>query len=70
MFNPGGNELRSRGLRIKEELDCCNEPDTASKEWMTTKEACEYFKVSQPTLKRMRERGDVEYRRLAKISDI
>ena len=23
--------------RIKEELDCCNEADTASKEWMTTK---------------------------------
>ena len=33
--------------RIKEELDCCNETDTASKEWLTTKEACEYFKVSQ-----------------------
>ena len=53
-------------LRIKEELDCCNEVDTASKEWLTTKEACEYFKVSQPTLKRMRERGEVEYRRVAK----
>ena len=52
--------------RIKEELDCCNEPDTASKEWMTTKEACDYFKVSQPTLKGMRERGEVEYRRVGK----
>jgi excisionase family DNA binding protein len=52
--------------RIKEELDCCNEPDTASKEWMTTKEACDYFKVSAPTLKRMRERGEVEYRRVGK----
>ena len=53
-------------LRIKEECDCCNEPDTTSKEWLTTKEACEYFKVSQPTLKRMRERGEVEYRRVGK----
>ena len=52
--------------RIKEELDCCNEPDTASKEWVTTKEACSYFKVSAPTLKRMRERGEVEYRRVGK----
>ena len=52
--------------RIKEELDCCNEVDTASKEWLTTKEACDYFKVSQPTLKRMRERGEVEYRRVGK----
>ena len=52
--------------RIKDELDCCNEPDTASKEWLTTKEACDYFKVSQPTLKRMRERGEVEYRRVGK----
>ena len=52
--------------RIKDELDCCNEPDTASKEWLTTKEACEYFKVSAPTLKRMRERGEVEYRRVGK----
>ena len=53
-------------LRIKEECDCCNEPDTSQKEWLTTKEACEYFKVSQPTLKRMRERGEVEYRRVGK----
>ena len=53
-------------LRIKEELDCCNEADTASKEWMTTKEACNHFKVSQPTLKGMRERGEVEYRRVGK----
>ena len=52
--------------RIKDELDCCNESDTASKEWMTTKEACDYFKVSAPTLKGMRERGDVEYRRVGK----
>ena len=52
--------------RIKDELDCCNEADTASKEWMTTKEACDYFKVSAPTLKRMREREDVEYRRVGK----
>ena len=52
--------------RIKDELDCCNEADTTSKEWMTTKEACEYFKVSQPTLKGMRERGEVEYRRVGK----
>ena len=52
--------------RFKEECDCCNESETASKEWMTTKEACNYFKVSQPTLKRMRERGEVEYRRVGK----
>ena len=25
--------------RIKDELDCCNESDTAQKEWLTTKEA-------------------------------
>ena len=53
-------------LRIKEECDCCNEADTASKEWLTTKEACQYFKVSQPTLKGLRERGEVEYRRVGK----
>jgi excisionase family DNA binding protein len=52
--------------RIKEELDCCNEADTASKEWLTTKEACDYFKVSAPTLKRMRERGEVKYNRFGK----
>ena len=52
--------------KFKEECDCCNEADTVSKEWLTTKEACEYFKVSQPTLKRMRERGEVEYRRIGK----
>ena len=52
--------------RIKDELDCCNEADMTSKEWLTTKEACEYFKVSAPTLKRMRERGEVEYRRVGK----
>jgi excisionase family DNA binding protein len=52
--------------RIKEECDCCNEADTVSKEWMTTKEACAYFKVSAPTLKRMRDRGEVEYRRVGK----
>ena len=52
--------------RIKEELDCCNESDTTSKEWLTTKEACAYFKVSQPTLKSMRDRGEVEYRRVGK----
>jgi excisionase family DNA binding protein len=51
---------------IKEECDCCNEADTTSKEWLTTKEACDYFKVSQPTLKRLRERGEVEYRRVGK----
>ena len=53
-------------LMLDEKCDCCNEPDTALKEWMTTKEACEYFKVSAPTLKRMRERGEVEYRRVGK----
>ena len=53
-------------LRIKEECDCCNEPDTSQKEWLTTKEACAYFKVSQPTLKGIRERGEVEYRRIGK----
>ena len=53
-------------LRIKEECDCCNESDTASKEWLTSKEACEYFKVSHPTLKRMREKREVEYRRVGK----
>ena len=52
--------------RIKNELDCCNEADTTSKEWLTTKEACEYFKVSAPTLKHMRERGEVENRRVGK----
>jgi excisionase family DNA binding protein len=52
--------------RIKEECDCCNEADTPSKEWMTTKEACKYFKVSQPTLKRMRDRGEVKYMRASK----
>ena len=52
--------------RIKDELDCCNEADTTSKEWMTTKEACEYFKVSQPTLKRMRDSGEVKYMRARK----
>ena len=52
--------------RIKEGCDCCNEAETTSKEWLTTKEACDYFKVSQPTLKRMRERGEVEYRRVGK----
>ena len=52
--------------RIKEECDCCNEADTPSKEWMTTKEACDYFKVSQPTLKRMRDRGEVKYMRARK----
>ena len=51
--------------KFKEECGC-NEVDTASKEWMTTKEACDYFKVSQPTLKGMRERGEVEYRRVGK----
>ena len=53
-------------LRIKEELDCCNEHETAQTEWLTTKEACDYFKVSQPTLKRMREMGEVEYMRVRK----
>ena len=60
------NLVEKLTLRIKEELDCCNESDTAQKEWMTTKEACNHFKVSQPTLKRMRERGEVEYRRVGK----
>jgi excisionase family DNA binding protein len=53
-------------LMLDEKCDCCNEPDTASKEWMTTKEACAYFKVSAPTLKRMRESGEVEYIRVRK----
>ena len=50
--------------KIKEECACCNEADTTSKEWLTTKEACDYFKVSQPTLKRLRERGEVDYKRI------
>ena len=53
-------------LRIMDELDCCNEANTASKEWLTTKEACDYFKVSAPTLKLHRERGEVEYKRIGK----
>jgi len=52
--------------RIKDQLDCCNEAQTASKEWMTIKEACAYFKVSAPTLKLHRERGDVQYKRIGK----
>ena len=53
-------------LMLDEKCDCCNEPDTASKEWMTTKEACAYFKVSAPTLKRMRESGEVKYMKASK----
>ena len=60
------NLVEKLTLRIKEELDCCNEADTTSKEWLTSKEACTYFKVSQPTLKRLRERGEVEYKRIGK----
>ena len=52
--------------KFKEECNCCNEPDISQKQWLTTKEACEYFKVSQPTLKRMRDNGEVEYRRVGK----
>jgi excisionase family DNA binding protein len=33
---------------------------------MNTNEACAYFKVSEPTLKRMRERGEVKYNRFGK----
>ena len=58
--------LEEIALMLDEKLDCYNEADTAQKEWMTTKEACNHFKVSQPTLKRMRERGEVEYRRVGK----
>ena len=58
--------LEEIALMLDEKCDCCNEPDTASKEWLTSKEACKYFKVSQPTLKRMRDRGEVEYRRVGK----
>ena len=60
------NLVEKLTLRIKEELDCCNEADTASKEWMTTKEACNHFKVSQPTLKGMRDRGEVECMKVGK----
>ena len=52
--------------KFKEECDCYNEPETVQKEWLTTKEACKYLKVSHPTLKRLRERGEVEYRRVGK----
>lgn len=53
-------------IRIIDELDCCNEAETASKEWLTTKEACDYFKVSAPTLKLMRERDEIQYKRIGK----
>jgi len=58
--------LEDIALMLDEKCDCCNEADTVSKEWMTTKEACAYFKVSAPTLKRMRERGEVNYKRFGK----
>ena len=58
--------LEDIALLLDEKCDCCKEADTTSKELMNTKEACEYFKVSQPTLKRMRERGDVNYQRFGK----
>ena len=58
--------LEDFALMLDEKLDCCNEADTTSKEWLTTKEARAYFKVSAPTLKRMRESGEVEYRRVGK----
>ena len=53
-------------IRIIDELDCCNEAYTTSKEWLTTKDACDYFKVSHPTLKGLRERGEVEYKKIGK----
>ena len=53
-------------LKIKEECDCCNEANKASKEWLTIKEAYDYFKVSAPTLKLHRERGEVEYKKIGK----
>ena len=58
--------LEDIALMLDEKCDCCNEADTVSKEWMTTKEACAYFKVSAPTLKRYRERCEVEYKRIGK----
>ena len=58
--------LEDIALLLDEKCDCCNEPDTASKEWLTSKEACAYFKVSAPTLKRMRDSGEVKYMRARK----
>ena len=58
--------LEDIALMLDEKCDCCKEADTASKEWLTTKEACDYFKVSQPTLKRMRDSGEVKYMRARK----
>jgi excisionase family DNA binding protein len=58
--------LEDIALLLDEKCDCCKEADTASKEWLTSKEACAYFKVSAPTLKRMRERGEVDYKRFGK----
>ena len=48
-------------LKIKEECDCCNDNVVEHKVLLTTSEACRHFKVSRPTLKRMRERGEVTY---------
>ena len=58
--------LEDIALLLDEKCDCCKEADTASKEWLTSTEACDYFKVSRPTLKRMRDRGELEYRRVGK----
>lgn len=54
-------------LRLTEECGICEEErKNNSGEWMTTKEACEYYKVSVPTLKRMRERGEVAYTKVGR----
>lgn len=54
-------------LRLTEECGICEEErKNNSGEWMTTKEACKYYKVSVPTLKRMRERGEVVYSKVGR----
>jgi excisionase family DNA binding protein len=53
------------------DYDCClsNESRfTPSKEvlWLTSSEVCEKLSVSRPTLKAMRERGEVEFIKLGR----
>ena len=38
-------------------------PPCQEEEWLTTKEFCERYKISEPTLRAMRRQGQLEYKK-------
>ena len=59
--------LEEIALMLDEKCDCCKEQkEQKEEEWFTAKEMCIKLKICLPTLTKVRENGDIKYKKIGR----